>query len=457
MPLQPNFKVPPLLLCSICSFWRQVALNTPALWGEIALQLEYVSVRSHLGGGLLRQKLRVLELWTSRMGNLPPSLHLGRSHLRVHVSNDEDEISRRFATFAEFFSCTSISTAQLLSFHSFSAPDLMWLSKVVSERNFDNLNYVVLSQPSGREHNSSIAGFTKLFSNTSAPNLKRLYIDSHSEVVVRPAIMLNAFSWPILTHLAANFKLRPLDWYSILDQCVSLTHCTVKLHFLHAQQTFDLDIRKPISHSPLQELSVQTVLGDVNLILDKFDLPNLLKLRISIPETTIRIFELLVTLLSSTPCVKELHLQGCIPFGTATFAADLPQVPSSGNTSPHILNRLLPCLETLVIDGIDHRVPLNALPGDLLKFLRSSWLCNGWEKNLAIPRTVEFILDTGHHFGLSILRDLMQGVDEKEDGRLPCPFQVKARNLRNGLWQWKQMSGIELRDGWAGCAKWTTK
>ncbi|KAF9522211.1 hypothetical protein CPB83DRAFT_864776 [Crepidotus variabilis] len=464
--LQPDITIPPLLLCLICSSWRQTALATPRLWTDLVLQLEYVSVRSHLGGGLLRQKLRVLDLWSSRMGALAPSIHLQRSHLRVHVSNDKAEVERRFTTFQEFFTSPPIAAANLLCLHAFSAPDLLWLSKIISQLSFPNLSHLIISQPSGREHNTSTAGSTTYFSSLSAPNLKRLYLDSHTELASRPSTIIEAFSWSTLTHLAANLKLRRLDWYTILDRCTSLTHCAVKLEFFHPWATPDSNDRKTSYHQKLTEASVQTVSFDVHLIFEKFDLPSLRKLRISLSDASVPLPQI-HKLLASTPGVRELHLQGCIGFGNPSFAEHMERGFNQGISVPEApgesLSTLLPDLQTLVIDSIGYRISSTALPRDLLILLRSQWLCAGWSlEQVHTPditehgcRSIDFILDKGPHFSSSIVRDLMRILEEdREKLYSSCPFEVKARYLQRGLWEWRQMGGSHLRDGWATCAKW---
>ena len=61
--LRPHLQNAPLLLCLVCTTWRQIALHTPALWTSISLRTTQVGELS-----LVSQR------WFSRAGDLPLTL-----------------------------------------------------------------------------------------------------------------------------------------------------------------------------------------------------------------------------------------------------------------------------------------------------------------------------------------------------------------------------------------------
>ena len=181
--LVPNSARPPLVLCYVCRSWRKAALGTPQLWTELALVLGNVSVRS-LGVGFLRKGLDALEFWSSHMGVLSPSLHFIRQHTQDSIANED---SSKFISFHTFFECPAISNAQTLTLHGFSATDLMKISRVLNDTTFKNLKFLVVSQPSGREHDTITLRFP------SCPALRRLHLDCHTQLSSSQSSIITAF------------------------------------------------------------------------------------------------------------------------------------------------------------------------------------------------------------------------------------------------------------------------
>ncbi|KAJ6589390.1 hypothetical protein B0H19DRAFT_1103750 [Mycena capillaripes] len=66
----------PLMLCRICTTWRQIALSTPALWRAIRIEL-----REHESHEAMAWKLNLLNTWLSRSGDCSLSICL-RYHLQ---------------------------------------------------------------------------------------------------------------------------------------------------------------------------------------------------------------------------------------------------------------------------------------------------------------------------------------------------------------------------------------
>ena len=411
----------PLVLCHVCRSWRKAALGTPQLWRELALVLGYVSVRS-LGVGFLWKEFDALEFWRSHMGALSPSLHFIRQHTRVSIANKD---STKFIPFRTFFECPAISNAQSLTLHGFSATDLMKISQVLNDTTFNNLKFLVISQPSGREHSTILLRFP------SCPALRRLHLDCHTGLSSGPSSIITAFTWRTITHLSASLQIRKQDWYIILFQCINLSHGSLTLEFFPDWGTTDVDERKISYHKSPKTLSIRGTPKDIEIAFDKFVFPSLTALRVSCTWTSLGTVH---QVLSSTPTLNELHLQSYLPFGHPHFLRQ-PFVPSLSGP----LSKFVPHLKTLVIDPIGHQVPATALPRDLLTLLHSSWLNEGWSSS-HIQKSIEFILDKGLHFSNSVIADL--------DRSGPLPFRISARYVEGGLWIWRQPNAADLRDRW---------
>jgi hypothetical protein len=66
--VRPCSKDAPLLLCRICSVWRQVAVSTPSLWSSIHIQLPAKTMSRSLHFGV--------QSWLSRSGALPLAIRI---------------------------------------------------------------------------------------------------------------------------------------------------------------------------------------------------------------------------------------------------------------------------------------------------------------------------------------------------------------------------------------------
>ncbi len=428
--LIPNSAFPPLVLCYVCRSWRKAALGTPQLWRELALVLGYVSVRS-LGVGFLRKGFDALEFWSSHMGALSPSLHFIRQHTRVSIANED---ASKFIPFRTFFECSAISNAQTLTLHGFSAPDFMKISQVLNHTTFEKLKFLVISQPSGREHSTSMLRFP------FCPALRRLHLDCHTELSSSPSSIITAFPWRTITHLSANLKIRRQDWYIILLQCINLSHGSLALEFSPAWGTTGVDERNISYHKSLKALSVRGTPEDIEIAFDKLVFPSVTALRVSCTRSPTSLGTV-HQVLCSTPSLNELHLQSCLLFGHPHFLRQ-PFVPSLSGP----LSKFVPNLKTLVIDPIGYQVPATALPRDLLTLLHSSWLKEGWSPSSHTQKSIEFVLDKGSYFSNSVIADL----DREINLSGPLPFCTSARYVEGGLWIWRQLNAADLRDRWDG-------
>ena len=385
--------------------------------------LEYASVRSHLGGVLPRKKIETLELC---MGALCPSLHFIRDYSRAFISNEN---TIKFAPFRSLFECSAVLNAEALTLSDFSAQDFvtMFGSLDLKDIVFENLQFLSISQSPGREHGSSVLRFPP------CPKLRRFYLDSHTNLSYALTSIVTAFCWKTLTHLSANLKLRICDWYLILEQCVNLSYGSF---FLVLLQSF-IDNRGVIHHRSLKMLSIRAMPQHLEVALDASIFPSITALRICCTESPTSL-GIVHQLLKTSPAVKELHLQSCIPFGLPGFLRQ-PQTTSLGGT----LSKFAPHLLTFVIP-IDYTVPVSAIPRDLRALLHSSWLNEGWLHSSHTQKSVEFILDKSRPFCSSIINSIGGEIDLT----VSLSFRVSCRYVQGGLWTWQQPTLADLRDRW---------
>ncbi len=59
----------PLLLCRVCSLWRELALATPALWTTVGIEIRNLTMDPLVGG-------QVINTWLERSRTLPLVLEL---------------------------------------------------------------------------------------------------------------------------------------------------------------------------------------------------------------------------------------------------------------------------------------------------------------------------------------------------------------------------------------------
>ncbi|KAJ7439338.1 hypothetical protein FB451DRAFT_1302193 [Mycena latifolia] len=88
--LPPGTNEAPLLLSSICSAWRTIALSTPSLWTSLRMQFESAPPHSRRA----RDRASVCETWLSRSRDLPLHLSLRYTYpdpLPLHTLADDQE------------------------------------------------------------------------------------------------------------------------------------------------------------------------------------------------------------------------------------------------------------------------------------------------------------------------------------------------------------------------------
>lgn len=240
----------PLIFGQVCTYWRDLALNTPRLWNTLALRV--------LGGYIAESFIAGCEAWLKRSGALPLSLWIeGKSDLIIRVMNavmiqhcDRWEFVTLHAPMSSIARvCSSLSPGALPMLKSFSLFDDTWRAPLgtVDE-------WVALK---------------------SAPALHQVDLDFRQG----GSILRHSFCWSQLTHLAMRFP-EPKDCLHILRQASALVTCYIwslekrrtgfqntpcgaivlhYLHFLHISTSdpTSLMIFRVLTCPALQKLHIQ--------------------------------------------------------------------------------------------------------------------------------------------------------------------------------------------------------
>ena len=251
-----------------------------------------------------------------------------------------------------------------------------------------------------------------------------------------PSSTVTAFCWKTLTHLSANLNLCRRDWYLILEQCVNLSFGSISLVLTEEWSQPFINDRGVVHHRNFKMLSIRGTPQHLEVALNGFLFPSLIALRICCTQLP-RSLGTIHQLLNTTPALKELHLQSCIPFSFSNFLCQ-SQTP----TLIGALSKFAPHLLTLVIDGVGH---IFSVPQELLILLHSDWLNEGWSHSSDLQRSVEFIvLDKDQRCSTSLIDSLIGEINPT----VALTFRVSGRYVQGGLWTWQQPTSADLKDRW---------
>jgi hypothetical protein len=107
---QPNTKIAPMLLCHVCSSWRDVALTCTPIWSHLFFKLPILwdPREGHpivWDSKALIGDIECLQWWRKNQGSIPPSIHFDfrqRTRGRLSDANHQDSdqsLGRRFRKF----------------------------------------------------------------------------------------------------------------------------------------------------------------------------------------------------------------------------------------------------------------------------------------------------------------------------------------------------------------------
>ena len=426
--LQPDVTIAPLLLCRICSLWRKIAFNLPRLWESLHLDLGHAKLPLSPLSGLLKEKVDILEFWTSKAAPLHPSLHLSFNDLDNVWSVEEHD----FVPFERLFSFPSIPSARLLDLNHLTHWNVDTLFNPVSDyvrdyttkpEAYDFPNLEVLAFRSGPV-NPFLPTGDNLMMFERTPSLRRLAVYLLRFPLVPFGGLL--FSWENLTHcLLACHQVSFPRWYGILTSCINLV-CGV----------FLVDMQHFIRHEPtelpnLRQLTVVCVGETPEGIFRDLSFPSLTALRLSIVNHS-SLLEM-QNLLIPMPSLVEFHLQSCI---------------AVADTSDP-LSMFVPNLRIMVIDGFIFCGSISPLD-DINKLLCQPWLTNGWQADRGHRERIEYIVYPTLTKWKGLTQDLIRRCVAQHIASLPkYPFaSVVIHDRSEILWDWPIMTAYDLEHRW---------
>ena len=416
--------IAPLLLCHICSSWRTFALSIPQLWEKIHLDLGNTKSTFFLFPGLLKDKVDLLEFWTSKAAHRHPSLHLSfNNQSGIWVTEDQD-----FVPFQQLLSFPSILSARLLDLNHLTHWNIDTLFNPINDSipnreayEFPNLETLAFRDgpinplfPSG--------GGLMVFKRT--PSLRRLAV-----ILFKfPLVSFDEFSfhWKNLTHcIVACYQVYFPKWYEIITSCVSLVYGA----FLVDMHNFKRHERTELPN--LRQLTV-VCMGQISerIFLD-LSFPSLTSLRLSIASysSPLKMQNLLVPI----PSLVEFHLQSCIAVHDSSYP----------------LSMFVPNLRIMVIDGFISYESISPLD-DINNLLFSPWLTKGWLAGRADRGRIEYIIDPTLTTWKDLTWDRIRGYVARHIASSPeYPFaSVIIRDQSETLWDWPIMTAYDLEHRW---------
>ncbi|KAM6499673.1 hypothetical protein JOM56_005181 [Amanita muscaria] len=317
-------------LLLVCSRWREIALNSSALWGDI--MVIYEAGRERARG--LTASFQFVQNWLNRAGMTPISLLI-----YVHEALESQIAAISQALLSSFH----VTNLDLASFHSFPLVPMNTLSRLERLR-------LSLHEPARR-----IGVFPRL---PEMPSLKDLHLCLDPDDFVD---ITNIYLIP--WHQLHVFTLSENHWssqmlFNILQRCKSLVECTLLMKLDYGQHENDIVL------STLESLVLPVDMkfgGSADHVIRSLTLPNLKSLEITSwnrysklpvsPEAIVTMaqrsgfnqrlthFSLCRTeqpvdvrsLLVSMPALKNVQLLGPLMFQLGTFD-DL----SSGAVGPQL-------------------------------------------------------------------------------------------------------------------------
>ncbi|KAF7341228.1 F-box domain-containing protein [Mycena venus] len=333
---------PPLLLCQICSAWRQLALSTPQLWASLHIVVPSTPKNHRL--------TQTVASWLSRSGILPLSISLviSTSYSMFGATDIDQDLAKLLSLLAGMANrwqrvrMTPPAFGSFLPLAHLSAADFPLLKSISVGASLFGSD--LSAEPSPWQ---SLPFLT-------APNLRSVSISSGYDFGNLRV------PWTQLSHLSISgtpyMWPRPFnihDAVTILQQCAELWTCE-----FHLAETSDPSLPlTPVSLPHLWHLDLVDDMGDLEAdrLFRNFTLPNLCSLKYSVPRqwfhtprymflSTIERLSLDVAGLESAHLIKGLHLLPLLTDLELVREPTLAPAPESaiGLPDPDFLTHLIP-------------------------------------------------------------------------------------------------------------------
>ncbi|RDB17287.1 hypothetical protein Hypma_001726 [Hypsizygus marmoreus] len=233
----------PMLLCQVCSYWRQVAISTPILWSSFSSITDPLAKKA--------THLSLVKLWLNRSRNQPLSFSL-HSAPKSHWVMEEflKEIHRWHEV---VIGLDDVLGRKFLRIQGRNAPWLesVWLTIQPGNWDVDQLGPVL----------------------NSFPALHRLQLSN------TPTASFVNTPWPRLTHVTIHCKI-PVGHFITLLSNTPMLECVILYAKLATSTTPSPNLI--VTLSSLRSLKFQA--EDSGEVLDHLILPSLLSLDISMPK-----------------------------------------------------------------------------------------------------------------------------------------------------------------------------
>ncbi|KDR78220.1 hypothetical protein GALMADRAFT_138342 [Galerina marginata CBS 339.88] len=356
-----------MLLTQICSYWRDVALDTSTIWE----QLYHVSfvIRSQcpsrdvLRKGIHPADVEFLRWWSNNVYPRAPVLRLrltwSKATRRGKVP--EEDLGPFFTSF--------LSSAQYLDLGASYITVLQsWLRK--APLIFPNLQSLLLRcnkalsvDARGHSHRFQMIPID----TTHSPAIRKLYVERMVFFSKRP--IESILPWTQLTHIRlVDTKIPSIMWSQLLRQCTNLQTGQFFVEMILNDVNEDLGPPPKAILAKLRQLHLTLDVksrSHIENVFEGLQFPRLASFRFSAKAVAL---EELHRILTSMPMLTELQLFGRIPFQWHTNSVGFP---SPEETEISLWN-YVPHLERLFLDG--SHVPNNQITQWFKSAYRTGWL-----------------------------------------------------------------------------------
>ncbi|RDB15746.1 hypothetical protein Hypma_003630 [Hypsizygus marmoreus] len=217
----PNRNVAPLLICHVCSRWRDLAFSVPELWNE--LRLSYNPFKGPVDA-FMRTYIDATELWFRCIGRYCPFSYILDLPPKVISHNAERSFTSPLPPSLRFLALKMNEVSQLTTHIHLHADGLASLERMRISISSDL---------------SSFSSVMRSFPFGSAIRLRRLALDIEGRCVIP---RLAPSPWTQLTHLVLGHDLSLVTWHEIIRYCTQLQECFVEI----STPSLGLSVSNPI-------------------------------------------------------------------------------------------------------------------------------------------------------------------------------------------------------------------
>jgi hypothetical protein len=267
-----------LNLTSVCRLWRSIAHSTPALWTSLRI---YIPCRD------IPQRIQDIEQWLSRSGQLPLSIQVHSSKLRLKLSNPlVDELFNLVESYSHRWENLEIRVKPGLLYHF-----------------------------RGSSISPSILKTLILVPHSISPYDNARSLDFGTSIPSPTHVSLFAsYVWPVkirwnnVTCFAAR-DIHVDQALKILQRSPQLQECFL---FVSGKDTMDFSLSPPFLHARLETLRVSFYGEDIlDLLLDSISLPFLKHLHHGYGYSNTLQIDSIIKLLNRSGCsLKSFSLAG---------------------------------------------------------------------------------------------------------------------------------------------------